>query len=170
MGKIVRNFLEIKSISNLLEISKPAEIENINIKLIVPKDFQINKFLYKQIGNKYHWVDRLIWTDQDWVKYISKDNLHTYVLMVKNEIAGFFELFYHKDILEAEIVYLGLMEEFFGRKLGGYLLSEAIKISWTFKLNRVWVHTCSLDHKNALNNYLSRGMTIFKSETINFNK
>jgi hypothetical protein len=31
---------------------------------------------------------------------------------------------------------------------------------------RVWVHTCSLDHKNALLNYLSRGMKIFKSETL----
>ena len=35
------------------------------------------------------------------------------------------------------------------------------------RINRVWVHTCTLDHKNALNNYLTRGMKIFKTEIIN---
>ena len=29
------------------------------------------------------------------------------------------------------------------------------------------LHTCSLDHKHALKNYKSRGMKIFKSETVN---
>ena len=39
--------------------------------------------------------------------------------------------------------------------------------SFEKKINRVWVHTCSLDHKNALNNYISRGMKIFKTEILN---
>ena len=51
-------------------------------------------------------------------------------------------------------------------KLGSYLLSIAIKKSFLDKPKRVWVHTCSLDHKNALKNYLSRGMKIFKTESI----
>ena len=51
-----------------------------------------------------------------------------------------------------------------GKKLGSYLLSEAIKKSFEHGSNRVWVHTCSLDHKNALSNYLSRGMQIYKTE------
>ena len=53
------------------------------------------------------------------------------------------------------------------KKLGGYMLTEAIKISFSFKVKRVWVHTCSLDHKNALKNYLSRGMKIYSTEKIN---
>ena len=71
-----------------------------------------------------------------------------------------------KDTKEAEIVYFGILEEYFGKKLGGYLLSIAIKKSFTFGCDRVWVHTCSLDHDNALKNYLARGMKIFKSETL----
>ena len=51
-----------------------------------------------------------------------------------------------------------------GKKLGSYLLSEAIKKSFECGSKRVWVHTCSLDHKNALSNYLSRGMHIYKTE------
>ena len=67
---------------------------------------------------------------------------------------------------ETEIAYFGILEEYQNKKLGSYLLSEAIKKSFENKVNRVWVHTCSLDHKNALKNYISRGMKIFKTETI----
>ena len=165
MEKIIRNFLEIKSPNELSEIGKP--IDNANIKMVIPKDFQLNKFLYKQIGKKYHWTDRLDWSDQQWIKYVSQKDLYTYILKVNDDIAGFFELTYHKEKLESEIVYLGLLESFFGKKLGGYLLSEAIKISWTFNSNRLWVHTCSLDHENALKNYLARGMKIYNREIIN---
>ena len=61
---------------------------------------------------------------------------------------------------------MGILEEYQNKKLGSYLLSEAIKKSFEAKTDRVWVHTCSLDHKNALNNYLSRGLSIFKTEVI----
>ena len=67
---------------------------------------------------------------------------------------------------EVEIAYFGLLEEFQNKKLGSYLLSQAIKKSFEENINRVWVHTCSLDHKYALNNYIARGMKIFKTETI----
>ena len=62
-------------------------------------------------------------------------------------------LILHKDKNEVEIAYLGLLEEYQNKKLGSYLLSAAIKNSFKEKPKRVWVHTCSLDHKNALNNY-----------------
>ena len=44
------------------------------------------------------------------------------------------------------------------------MLTEAIKYSFSFNVNRVWVHTCSLDHSNALKNYLARGMKIYLNE------
>ena len=70
------------------------------------------------------------------------------------------------DKNETEIAYLGLLEEYHDKKLGSFLLSSAIKNSFQENTKRVWVHTCSLDHKNALHNYIARGMKIFKKETI----
>ena len=102
----------------------------------------------------------------DWIKYISDEKLSTYILKDKDEIAGYFELLFNKDTKEVEIAYFGILEEYYGRKLGGYLLSEAIKSSFNLGCKRVWVHTCSLDHKNAPLNYQSRGMKIFKSEIL----
>ena len=165
METIVRNYLEIKSLNQLSEIKKPSG--NYSLKQVFPNDFQLNKFFYKQIGKNYQWVDRLIWTDKNWIEYVSSPNLFTFVLKNNDDIAGFFELMYHKDKLETEIAYFGLLKEYFGKKLGGYMLSEVIKKSFSFNVKRVWAHTCSLDHKNALKNYLSRGMKIYNTETVN---
>ncbi|MDC1154931.1 GNAT family N-acetyltransferase [Candidatus Pelagibacter sp.] len=159
---IVRNYLEIKSITDLKE-SKIIEKE-CSVKLIFPVNFQINRFFYKNVGKRHHWVDRLIWSEKQWIDYVSSKKIRTYVLKYKNDLAGYFELILHEN--EIEIAYLGLLEEYQNKKLGSYLLSSAIKNSFIEKPNRVWVHTCSLDHKNALNNYLSRGMKIFKKETL----
>ena len=162
--EIFRNYLEIKSLSDLNEIKKPSD--NYFLDLVNPKDFQLNKFFYKQIGKKYNWFDRLVWSDQNWINYISNTNVLTYVLKYNNELVGFGELIIDKKKQEIEIAYLGILEEYIGKKLGGLILSEAIKKSFLLNIKRVWVHTCSLDHKNALKNYLSRGMTVFKSEIV----
>ena len=162
--KISRNYLEIKSINNLHEVQKP--LGNYSINLVNPADFQLNKFLYKQIGQKYFWKDRLEWSNQTWSEYVSDKKLSTYVLKSEEEFIGYFELIFHETKAEAEIAYFGILENYFGKKLGGYLLSQAIIKSFEHNIKRVWLHTCSLDHKNALKNYLSRGMAIFKSEIL----
>ena len=163
---IDRNYLEIKSINALIESISP-KIE-CSINLVKPDDFQINKFFYKNIGKKHRWTDRLVWTDSDWIKYSSDQKVETFILKVKNDLAGYFELIFHSDLKEIEIAYFGLLEEYHNKKLGGYLLSTAIKKSFEKKdIKRVWVHTCTLDHKNALKNYLARGMKIYNKETIN---
>ena len=162
---INRNYLEIKSIDTLRESNAPKLINSID--LLDPIDFQINKFFYKNIGKKHRWTDRLIWSDDDWIKYVTNLKVKTYIFKVKEDLAGYFELIIHDDLKEIEIAYFGLLEEYHNKKLGGYLLSEAIKkCFFKAKINRVWVHTCTLDHKNALNNYLARGMKIYKKETV----
>ena len=100
------------------------------------------------------------------IDYVSNKNVKTYVFKFKDDLAGFFELISHGEKKEVEIAYFGLLEEFQNKKLGSYLLSQAILKSFNGSTERVWVHTCSLDHKNALKNYIARGMKIFKTETI----
>ena len=156
-----------------LEINSPDEINSsepkINCKIEVknPPDFQINKFFYKQIGKSYRWIDRLVWDDVKWMNYTNNSNLETYVLTENEELIGFFELLFHLKLRKCEIAYFGILDQYIGQKYGGYLLSEALKLGFRKKTKKVWLHTCSLDHKNALKNYLKRGMKIFRSETIN---
>ena len=162
--EVERNYLEIHSIRDLNEVVKPNK--DCSLNLLEPINFQLNKFFYKNIGKKHKWTDRLVWTEAQWIEYVSSKKVKTYILKYQNNLAGYFELIFHSDEKEVEIAYFGLLEEFQNKKLGSYLLSQAIKKSFNSKTNRVWVHTCSLDHKNALKNYIARGMKIFKSETI----
>ena len=162
--EVKRNYLEINSLENLNQGTKPSDDYSLN--LLDPINFQLNKFFYKNIGNKHKWMDRLIWTEEQWIDYVSSENVKTYILKFKEDLVGFFELIYHQEKYEVEIAYLGILEEYHNKKLGSYLLSEAIKESFKNKINRVWVHTCTLDHKNALKNYMTRGMKIFKTEII----
>ena len=161
---VQRNYLEIKSIQDLNEVVKPNG--DYSLDLLEPINFQLNKFFYKNIGKKHKWIDRLVWTEAQWIDYVSDKNVKTYIFKLKNNLAGFFELISHSEKKEVEIAYFGLLEEFQNKKLGSYLLSQAIQKSFNSGVERVWVHTCSLDHKNALNNYIARGMKIFKTEII----
>ena len=162
--KVERNYLEINFLEDLKEVSHFSDKYSIN--LVDPVDFQLNKFFYKNIGKNHRWVDRLVWSEKQWIEYVSDENVKTYILKNENDLAGYFELNLHPKKEEVEIAYLGLLEEYHNKKLGSYLLSVAIKKSFLNKPRRVWVHTCSLDHKNALNNYIARGMKIFKTETV----
>ena len=162
--EVKRNYLEISSLKDLNEGNKPSEDYALN--LIDPINFQLNKFFYKNIGKKHKWLDRLIWNEQKWIDYVSSEKVKTYVLKNKDDLVGFFELIFHFEKKEVEIAYFGILEEYQNKKLGSFLLSEAIKKSFNENINRVWLHTCSLDHQNALKNYLARGMTIYKKETI----
>ncbi len=162
--EVKRNYLEINSLQDLNEGNKPSE--HYSLSLIEPINFQLNKFFYKNVGKKHKWIDRLTWSEEKWINYVSSKNVNSYVFKNKDDLVGFFELIFHPENNETEIAYFGILEEYQNKKLGSYLLSEAIKKSFQNSINRVWVHTCSLDHRNALNNYISRGMKIYKSEVL----
>jgi len=162
--EVKRNYLEINSLKDLKESDKL--FNDFSLVLLDPINFQLNKFFYKNIGKKHKWVDRLIWSEQQWIDYVSRSNVKTYVLQNKGDLVGFFELIFHLEKKEIEIAYFGILEEYQNKKLGSFLLSQAIKKSFKENVNRVWLHTCSLDHENALKNYLARGMKIFKSEIV----
>ena len=159
--KIERYYLEIDSINSLNTKSIPSE--NLTIEEAKKNNFDLNKFFYKQIGKQHQWVDRLIWQDKNWIDYVSKKNLKTFILKQNNDYVGYFELIFDKNI--CEIAYFGILKEYIGKGYGGFLLSEALKIGFK-NANRIWVHTCSLDHPNAIENYKSRGMKVFKTEIL----
>ena len=160
--KVERNYLEISSLEDFKDSFYNSDKHS--VQLVDPVDFQLNKFFYKNVGKNHHWIDRLVWTEKQWIEYVSDKKVKTYVLKFKENLAGYFELILNLN--EVEIAYLGLLEEYQNQKLGSYLLSSAIKNSFLNKPKRVWVHTCSLDHHNALKNYIARGMKIFKTETV----
>ena len=165
ISRVQRYFLEIKDSTSPIELNLP---ESHKIILDDKKDFQLNKFFYKQIGIDHYWRDRLLWSDKEWQKYVTNKNLETHILKKGDDLAVYYEQEYHPDTNEVELINMGILKEFRGLKLGSILLNHAMASASRKNPNRMCVHTCSLDHKNALLNYKSKGFEIFKEEEIDF--
>jgi ribosomal protein S18 acetylase RimI-like enzyme len=166
-SEIDRFYLHIFFKNDLIK----SDCKEINLEVFLEKNPTVDfcKFLYKEVGRDFFWRDRLKWSDQDWLDYISNDFFKLYILKQNNNLAGYYELLYDSKTSSMEIPYFGILKEFYGKGIGGHLLTDAILTSFNQKINKVWVHTCTLDHPNALKNYFARGMTIFKTEKIFFN-
>jgi GNAT superfamily N-acetyltransferase len=95
---------------------------------------------------------------------VNRPELTTYVGYVDDEPVGYFEL-HHRVDDGVEIAYFGLLPKFIGQGFGGALLTEAVRRAWQLTPPRVWLHTCTLDHPQALANYQARGFEIYKTES-----
>ena len=164
---IDRFYLHLLSAKDLIK----SNCKEINIEILLEKKPSIDlcKFFYKEVGRDFFWRDRLKWSNQDWLDYVNNDFFKLYILKYNNRLAGYYELLYDPKTNSMEIPYFGIFKEFYGKKIGGYLLTDALSTSFKQKITKVWVHTCTLDHPNALKNYVARGMKIFKTEKIFFN-
>jgi len=166
MPKVQRFFLEIKK--NKIPGKTLVFPANAQVYQENKKDININKFFYRQVGKDHFWRDRLLWSDKEWQKYIDNKNLKTGVLKINDNFVGFYEQEFHEEKKEIELIQMGILKEYQGKKLGSFLLQYIIQNAFKQDIERLWVHTCSLDHRHALNNYLSKGLNIFKEEEINF--
>jgi GNAT superfamily N-acetyltransferase len=166
--KVQRYFLEIKNKKNF----NPAVCGIYNLSIVEQgkEDPQFCKFLYQKIGEDFYWKDRLAWSIDDWANYLENEKLRFFTAYAGEESVGYYEYLYHDDKQEVEITYMGIFKNYFGRKLGAYLLTHALESGWKHNPKRIWVHTCTLDHPNALRNYIARGMSIFKKELVSVPK
>lgn len=124
---------------------------------------ELNRFLYAAVGARWGWYSRLTWDYARWLAYLDRPELETWVAYVAGTPAGYFEL-ERQDGGDVEIAYIGLLPAFIGQGLGGALLTAAVARAWDMGAARVWVHTCTLDHPQALRNYEARGFTVFRTE------
>ena len=159
--KVTRTYLEMRDPSDLQGArSDAARIRVEQVHECSPAFF---RYLYVEVGRNYHWIDRLAWTDGDIVKYLQQPENSLWIMTCDGQTAGYFELRKCEDG-SVEIAYFGLLQEFLGRGLGKQLLTYATEQAWAAGANRVWLHTCTLDDRAAMPNYLKRGFRAFKTE------
>jgi GNAT superfamily N-acetyltransferase len=159
--KVTRTYLEMRDPSELQ--GARSDDPRIRIERMHECPASIFRYLYVEVGRNYHWIDRLPWTDADIVAYLSQPEISLWLMTVDGATAGYFELRRCEDG-SVEIAYFGLLPEFLGRGLGKHLLTRATEQAWAMGANRVWLHTCTLDDRAAMPNYLKRGFRPFKTE------
>src|SRR5688572_16232734 len=159
--KVTRTYLEMRSPGELTSGPLPRDVPRLERLEECPVSFF--RYLYAEVGRAYHWTDRLSWTDQQVQAHIADPDVSLWLLTSGAAPAGYFELHSGHD-RSVEIAYFGLLPEFVGRGWGGYLLTRAVETAWALRPDRVWLHTCTLDHPAALPNYLRRGFRPVREE------
>lgn len=124
---------------------------------------ELSRFMYLTVGAPWIWYMRLNWTYRQWQEELAKPSVETWIAWADGSPIGYFEL-ERQPASVVEICYFGLVPQFIGKGYGRPMLEDALTVAWQGATERVWLHTCSLDHPSALSNYLARGFTVFKEE------
>lgn len=116
------------------------------------------RYLYQEVGRRWHWVDRLRMNDKKLSAIVHNPGNHITVLYVNGAPAGFFEL--HQLAEEVvEVSHFGLMEHALGMGVGKWLLLQALYTAWALAPQKVVVTTNNLDHPRALQLYQMFGFS-----------
>ena len=159
--EVTRTYLEMRSPSELQ--GARSDDARIRIEQMPECPASFFRYLYVEVGRNYHWIDRLPWTDEDIARHLQQPENSLWLMTDDGQTAGYFELRKCEDG-SVEIAYFGLLQDFLGRGLGKHLLTCATEQAWADGADRVWLHTCTLDDKAAMSNYLKRGFRAFKTE------
>ena len=131
----------------------------------LPKlDLAAYRECYRTVGGPYHWRDRWDWTDEQIRAHLADPGVTVYTARREGALSGYYELRQVTDDDSVEVAYFGIVAAEFGRGFGKHLLSCAVRDAWALGPARVWLHTCTLDHPNALPNYVARGFVPYKTE------
>lgn len=141
----------------------PAQVMLMEAEIPSP---ELSQFLFTAVGTPWHWFSRLSWDYQQWLDFLTQQQLRTFVLYVKGTPAGYVELWCHpEDDCSVELKFFGLMPAFAGQGLGKLLAQAAIALAQQWQpAKKVWVHTCSADHPAALATYQKAGFVVEFSE------
>jgi ribosomal protein S18 acetylase RimI-like enzyme len=125
------------------------------------------RYLYETVGTPWLWFERRLLDDAILGAQIRKETTEIFVLYVGGVPAGYFELDTSAPD-ETELCYFGLIPEFIGRRLGPFLLRAAIDRAWSRPISRLWVHTRSYDHPEALGHYQRAGFVVYDRQPLCF--
>ncbi len=115
------------------------------------------KRLWTDVGAGF-WTERSRWDYARWRKHLRQANVAFWIALVSGQDAGCFEL--TTLARGARIEGFGLLPPYRGRGLGRDLLTTATEQAFATGARKVWLHTATDDHPNALPNYLAGGYHI----------
>jgi GNAT superfamily N-acetyltransferase len=143
---------------------EPAR-EETSVQRLIRPTLQQYRALYTEVGQDYQWVDRLLLADDQLRRILEDDRVEVYLLTVEGHAAGFAELD-RRVGRDVELAYFGLLPAFIGQGLGQYFLAWILRQAWSHGPDRVWVHTCDLDHPAALPTYRRAGFREYDRKII----
>lgn len=113
--------------------------------------------LFARVGAPWLWFSRLAMDDDMLSAIIRDDDVGVHAVIDRRGIeVGLLELDFRAKG-QCELSYVGLVPELAGHGHGRWLMAHALQMAWRPRVERVWVHTCTLDHPRALGFYRASG-------------
>jgi GNAT superfamily N-acetyltransferase len=126
-----------------------------------PVDRDRYRALFRQIGAPWLWRGRLVIDDAALAAILDLPTTQVHVAARRDGVAaGLLELDFAVPGA-VEIAYFGLVPGMTGHGHGGWLMAHAMRLGWQPGIERMWVHTCDLDHPGALGFYQRQGFVPF---------
>ncbi|NUO83536.1 GNAT family N-acetyltransferase [candidate division KSB1 bacterium] len=143
------------------ESGPPAQ--HVSVLQAVRPTVSFYRYLYNTVGQEWLWYQRRQLSDEQLRAIIQHPEVEIHVLYVEGVPAGYGELNL-QHMPEIELAYFGLIPEFIGKGLGTFFLNAVIDKAWAHHPQRLWLHTCTLDHPQALAVYQRAGFVPYKQE------
>ncbi len=127
---------------------------------------ELGRFLYTSVGlaEGCWFFKRLSWTREQWLDWLSRDELELWVAYLDGTICGYFEMEIQPDG-EIKFPMFGVLPDFAGRGIGGHMLTEATRMAWARPTQRISLDTCNLDSQHARAAYEARGFQVYDVTT-----
>ncbi len=145
---------------------RPEAPEGIVLSHYVSPTARGYRGLYDTVGDPWYWVDRRRMSDAELLAAIRRPEVEIHVARHGEGLVGYFEL--ERAGRECQLAYFGLAPAWIGRRVGGWLLDRAVQRAWDGDVQRVMVHTCSLDHPRALASYERAGFVRYDEAFADF--
>lgn len=117
--------------------------------------------LFRRVGAPWLWFSRLVMSDAALAGIVHDPRVEVYAIVLDDEDVGLLELDFRRGDV-AELAYVALVPELAGRGHGRWLLAEALALAWRPGVDRVTVHSCTLDHPAALRAYGRAGFRVVR--------
>ena len=157
---------DLAAVVTYLQMARPPDLavppSPLSLQRVEVPEPEHYRDLFRLVGSRWLWFSRLIMDDAHLAAIIQHPKVELYAVVdEQGRDAGMIELDF-REPKECELAFIGLVPELAGQGHGKWLLAEAIHRAWREGVERVHVHTCSLDHPAALGAYRRAGFTPFK--------
>ena len=140
-----------------LEAPPPAP-SGVDLRRVLDADLDGYRALYRRVGDPWQWVARRVLRDDELRAILDDPRYELWHAEAAGAPIGFAVLD-RREAGSVEFRYFGLVEDWIGRGAGRWFLRAMIDRSWAGPgTERVWLHTCELDHPGALRFYQRGGL------------
>lgn len=136
---------------------RPLKPSPLRLKRWAAPENEKYRLLYRRVGEPWLWFSRLVMADEALAAILTDDAVEIFAVLDPQGIeVGLLELDFRAPG-QCEIAFFGLIPQLTGQGLGSWLMGQALGLAWRGGVQRVWVHTCTLDDPRALGFYIAQG-------------